>query len=232
MMLETCWQYCERTEFMWDSLAPCGGMHTSGTLAVKVDPSGRFKPFYGDTVIFSLSQPMIRWLQGIQAELYEACGTCLSERIPPETFHITLHDLLNHAEHMPDGAARNMQEAALAIKEARKQMPCSIAIFSKCMFSMVDTSVVMGFEPATEPDCAALMALYERFQQVVLLSYPLTLHVTLAYYKPGEYDEEVLFRLRDAMQHIGRQRLAWQLDMHNLAYATFESMGRYHLVYE
>jgi len=229
-MQETLQQYRERTGFMWDSLAQYGGLRTSGGLAMKVDPDGRFKPFYGDTVIFSLSQPMIHWLEGIQDELYTACGECLAERIAPETFHITLHDLLSQAESMPGGVPRNQQEAMLAIEEVRGLCPHPIAIRSNCVFSMVGTSIVMGFEPATEYDCAMLMTMYERFQQIVSLSYPLTLHVTLAYYKPGEYDDNMLFRLREALQHIGRERREWLLDMQELLYATFESMAKYHLI--
>lgn len=229
-MQETLQQYRERTGFMWDSLGQYGGLLTSGGLAMKVDPDGRFKPFYGDTVIFLLSQPMIHWLEGIQDELYMVCGECLAEHIAPETFHVTLHDLLNQVEHMPEGVARNQREAMLAIEEARGMYPHSIAIRSNCVFSMVGTSIVMGFEPATEYDCAMLMAMYECFQQIVPLSYPLTLHVTLAYYKPGEYDDEMLFRLRDALQRIGRERREWRLDMQELHYATFESMAQYHLI--
>lgn len=228
-MLETLRQYRERTAFMWDSLAPCGGLRTGGGLAQKVNPDGSFRPFYGDTVIFSLPQPMVEWLEGIQGELYASCGACLAERIAPDTFHVTLHDLLSQAEYMPDGLERNRREATLAIEEARGRYPHDLGVSSNCMFSMVGTSVVMGFEPATEYDCAVLMAMYECFQQIVPLSYPLTLHVTLAYYRPGEYDEGMLLRLREAMRRIGRERREWRLDLKDLHYATFESMTRYHL---
>ena len=149
MVLETLQQYRDRPGFMWDSLAQYGGLHTSNGLAVKVDLDGYFKPFYGDTVVFSLPKPMISWLEGIQTELYTACGEYLSERIAPQTFHITLHDLLTHAEHMPIGVARNQNEAMLAIEELRGLCAHSVSICSNCMFSMVGTSVVMGFEPAT-----------------------------------------------------------------------------------
>jgi len=230
MVLETLQQYRERTGFMQDSLAQYGGLRTSNGLAVKVDQEGRFKPFYGDTVVFSLPDPMISWLEGIQAALYAACGECLAERLAPETFHVTLHDLLNQAEHMPMGAAQNQKEAMRAMEEMRGLCAQAISIRSRCMFSMVGTSIVMGFEPATQYDCTMLMTMYERFQQIVPLSYPLTLHVTLAYYKPGDYDDKMLFRLRDAMQCIGRERREWRLNMQDLCYATFESMTQYHFV--
>lgn len=169
----------------------------------------------------------VAWLAEIQEELYAICGICLAQRLAPETFHITLHDLLNQAQHEPPGLARNRQQAMLAIEEVRRQAPPTIAIRSNCLFSMVSTSIVMGFEPATESDCAALMAMYERFQTIVPLSYPLTLHATLAYYKPGDYDDEMLLQLREAVQRIGREQKEWQLDLQELGYATFQSMAAY-----
>ena len=226
-MLETLQQYRDRTAFMWDSLPQRGGLRTSEGLALKVSPDGSFRQFYGDTVIFTLPQPMIAWLAEIQEELYAICGICLAQRLAPETFHIPLHDLLNQAQHEPPGLACNRQQAMLAIEEVRRQAPPSIAIRSNCLFSMVSTSIVMGFEPATESDCAALMAMYERFQTIVPLSYPLTLHVTLAYYKPGDYDDEMLLQLREAVQRIGREQKEWQLDLQELCYATFQSMAAY-----
>ena len=71
------------------------------------------------------------------------------------------------------------------------------------------------------------MAMYERFQTIVPLSYPLTLHVTLAYYKPGDYDDGMLLQLRKAVQRIGREQKEWQLDLQQLRYATFQSMAAY-----
>lgn len=226
-VLETLRQYRDRTAFMWDSLPQRGGLRTSDGLALKVNPDGSFRPFYGDTVIFMLPQPMIAWLARIQAELYAACGAHLAQRIAPKTFHITLHDLLNQAQYEPLGLARNRQQAMLAIEEVCRQDPPTIVIRSNCLFSMVSTSIVMGFEPATKSDCAALMEMYEHFQHIVPLSYPLTLHATLAYYKPGEYDEGMLLQLRKAMQCIGREQKEWRLDLQELRYATFQSMTAY-----
>lgn len=226
-MLETLTQYRNRTNFMWNSLPSSGKLRTSDGLALKVSPEGRFKPFYGDTVIFFLPEPMIQWLDAIQDALYAACGTCLGERIASETFHITLHDLSNQANCMPSEVSTNKVNVMQALEEIWAQVPHSILIRSVCAFSMVGTSLVMGFEPASGPDCQALMELYERFQQIVPLSYPLTLHATLAYYKPGEYDEAMLSQLNDALRRIGRNQQEWRLDLRDLHYATFESMNQY-----
>ena len=232
MMPETLRQYRERTAFMEDSLAPCGGLRTSDSLTRKVGPDGSFRPIYGDTVIFSLEEDVIRWLKGVQGALYDACGPCLAERIVPETFHMTLHDLRNQPEGMPEGAADRRAQALRMIARAREEFPSALTLRSRCMFSMVGSSVVMGFEPAGEQDCAALMTLYERFQQLVPLAYPLTLHVTLAYYRPGAYDDAMLGRLRDIMGRVGREERACHLETRRLHYATFGSMAFYSLARE
>lgn len=228
-MGETLQQYRQRTAFMEDSLPREGGLRTAAGLTQKVAPDGSFLPFFGDTMIFSLEEPMLRWLAGLQEALYTVAGPCLAERIAPETFHITLHDLLNQPGRMPEGAARNRPAALEALWAAREQYPPVVAVRSRCLFSMVGASIVMGFEPAEEADCAALMALHERFQAIVPLGYPLTLHVTLAYYKPGTYGEDVLQGLRQAMARSGREGQVWPLRLDALHYATFASMARYRL---
>ncbi|MGN1019168.1 MAG: hypothetical protein ACI4O7_02240 [Aristaeellaceae bacterium] len=228
-MHETLQQYRERTAFMEDSLPRSGGLRTSAGLTQKIAPDGSFLPFFGDTMIFALDAPLCQWLTDVQAALYDACGACLARRIPPETFHITLHDLLNQPERMPEGVSQTRPAALEALSWLRQNQPPTVRVRSRCMFSMVGASVVMGFEPAEEADCAALMALHERFQAIVPLSYPLTLHATLAYYRPGAYDEDALQRLRDAMWRIGRAPRVWPLHLDALHYATFDSMARYAL---
>ncbi len=232
MMPETLRQYRERTAFMEDSLAPWGGLRTSDGLTAKVGPDGSFRPFCGDTVIFSLEEDTIRWLADVQETLYDTCGSCLAERIAPETFHITLHDLRNQPESMPEGVADRRAQALRMIARAREEFPSPLTLRSRCMFSMVGSSVVMGFEPAGEQDCAALMTLYGRFQQLVPLSYPLTLHVTLAYYRPGVYDDAMLDRLREVMGRVGREERMCPLETRRLHYATFGSMAYYSLARE
>ncbi len=228
-MLESLQAYRARTAFMWDSLPRDGRLCTGAGLARKVNPDGSFRPFCGDTVIFTLPQDMVDWLAGVQAALYDAWGECLAERIAPDTFHITLHDLLSQPETMPEGTNDNRPLAQAAIRQACAERPSPIGVRSCSLFSMVGTSLVMGFEPSAEADCAALMGMYERFQRIVPLGYPLTLHVTLAYYKPGEYSQDMLHRLRTALASIGRERREWRLDMRALHYAAFTSMAQYRL---
>lgn len=227
-MLETLTAYQKRTAFMQDSLPVDAGLVTPQSLTLKVDEQGDFKPFFGDTVVFSLPGSMIAWLTEVQAQLYAACGGCLTrERLAPDTFHVTLHDLLSQPGGMPEGVAQNRERVLPLLEDFRGRYPRRVTVRSVRLFSMMNTSVVMGFEPAGEADCAVLMDMYERLSQIVPLPYPLTLHATLAYYRPGVYDVATVGALRALMRDIGSQRREWTLSLDELHYATFESMGGY-----
>lgn len=229
-MLETLEAYKQRTAFMQDSLPQDGGLVTNDSLREKVSGDGSFNPFYGDTVIFLLDNDTVTWLGQIQEKLYGFCGNVLSDRLDPATFHITLHDLESSRWTMLDNVKNNEYRVAKLIEYIRLKYPNEIYIDSRCLFSMVGTSIVMGFQPATNEDCIALMGLYEDFQSVVQLSYPLTLHATIAYYKPGKYNEGVVYVLKNALNTVGKEPRNIRLDLNKLNYATFSSMNSYSIV--
>lgn len=228
-MIETLDAYRKRTLFMWDSV-PQNGCFSTDSLRNKVTEDGKFKPFYGDTVIFSLDNDTITWLSEIQNKTYRLCGNILSERINPATFHITLHDLKSNLYSMPNDMKNNEYRAVELIEYAKQKYSNEIQINSQCLFSMVGTSIVMGFEPTTNEDCNVLMSLYEEFQNIVPLSYPLTLHATIAYYVPGVYDESVLCALKSLFNTVGKGSRKIRLDLNNLNYVIFSSMNSYSLV--
>lgn len=229
-MIETLDAYRKRTMFMWDSVPQNGCFFTNNGLRNKVTDDGNLKLFYGDTIIFSLDSDTIAWLSRIQNETYRLCGNILSDRLNPATFHITLHDLKSNPHSMPNDLKNNEYHAVELIEYAKQKYPNKISIHSRCIFSMVGTSIVMGFEPTTNEDCNVLMSLYEEFQSIVPLSYPLTLHATIAYYKPGVYDESVLCALKSLFNTVGREPRKIQLDLNHLNYATFSSMNSYSFV--
>lgn len=225
--METLTQYRQRTGFMWDSLPRSGGMVTSPGLRQKADEDGCLLPFYGDTVIFTLPAEMSLWLSQVQQQLYAACGAYLAQPLSRESLHITLHDLASSPAGWPCGLPGNRKRAEKLLKTIRETMPPEVCIRSGCVFSMVNTSIVMGFEPAAEEDQRLLMTLYEAFQQIRPLRYPLTLHATLAYYRPGVYGEEAVRTLRAALDGLARERREWRLRLSDLVYATFASMAHY-----
>lgn len=228
--METLQAYQQRTGFMWDSLPHNGGFQTNPGLARKADADGQLLPFFGDTILFTLPMEMTRWLQQVQDDLYAACGDYLAQRLSPETFHITLHDLQSSPIGWPSGLPGNRKRAQTLLSCIRETMPPEVIVRSSCVFSMVNTSVVMGFEPAQDSDCRLLMSLYRAFQQIRPLGYPLTLHATLAYYRPGTYDAVEAALLRDALQQLGRERREWRLRLNELHYATFDCMNHYRVV--
>ena len=63
------------------SLPQSGCFFTNDNLRNKVTDDGKFKPFYGDTVIFSLDKDAITWLSQIQNETYRLCGNILSDKL-------------------------------------------------------------------------------------------------------------------------------------------------------
>ncbi|OUP77561.1 hypothetical protein B5F08_08355 [Anaeromassilibacillus sp. An172] len=229
-MVETLDAYKQRTVFMWDSLPQSGCFFTNDNLRNKVTDDGKFKPFYGDTVIFSLDKDAITWLSQIQNETYRLCGNILSDKLNPATFHITLHDLKSNPYSMPNDVKGNEHRAVELIEYIKKNYRNGINLNSRCVFSMVGTSIVMGFDPATQEDCNILMNLYEEFQSIVPLSYPLTLHTTIAYYKPGNYDENTLWTLRNSFDAVRKEPRKFRLDLNKLNYATFSSMDSYSLI--
>ena len=63
---------------------------------------------------------------------------------------------------------------------------------------------------------------------MVALNYPLTPHVTLAYFKPGTYGPEKVARLAEALSEInalGKVRIT--VDARCLHYYRFEDMNTY-----
>lgn len=228
-MLETLNEYRSRTGFMWETV-PERGLTTRPGLRQKAGDDGLFAPFYGDTVIFALPPEMIRWLSGLQEELYAACGPVLAQKLDPDTFHITLHDLSSSPSGWPAGMPGNCKRTLPLLEAARGSLPPEVTVRSSCVFSMVDTSIVMGFEPAQESDCRTLMGLYRELQGVQPLTYPLTLHATLAYYRPGEYSPGEAACVWQALRQLGRERREWRLRLDELRYATFDSMNHYSMV--
>ena len=232
-MLETLDAFRTRTNYIWNRLAQ-EGFHTAPGCAAKVDTGGRLLPFYGNTTVFDLSQDDIAWLTALQDALYDGCGEWLSHRLRPQTFHITLHDLLNGTDWqaIEGDVQRTLIHARQVVDEIRASYPWGIHVRAKCLMNMVNTSVVLVFEPEDEANCRALMEMHARLQAVVPLSYPLTPHVTLAYFRPGAIDAEQTARLQavfDAAQTGGR---IMHLDVARLNACTFTDMNHYHVEQE
>ncbi len=216
--------------FMRDSLPREGGFITREPLREKVAPDGRMLPFFGNTMIYDLPDGVKVALSRMQLQLHHPGGWFLAEPIFPQTLHLTLHDLLNGTDEnaLQPGIAATGAQAEALLKQIRREKLPSIHLTSMAAFNMVNGSVALGFAPDTEEDCAALMALHARFQAIVPLNYPLTPHVTLAYYRPGSYGCEMIDTLAGALQRINSlPPVHLALDADALHYRRFSDMNHY-----
>ncbi len=216
--------------FQRDSLPHDGWLFTKPLLMEKVAPDGTLLPFFGNTMIFDLPKEAQLTIARMQLILHHRCAWMLAEPLTPATLHMTLHDLRSGV----DAAAltepiRETGEMARAILRAQReaQLP-PVHLTSTAAFNMTSGSVCLGFAPDTEADCAVLMGLHAQYQEVVALNYPLTPHVTLAYFKPGSYGPETVSALAEALRSINAlPKLHLTLDTACLNYYRFEDMNTY-----
>lgn len=233
MAVETLADFRRRTDaFIWDSF-PQGELCTHPQLCAKVcAESGELRPFWGNTVVFCLPEPVRRWLGDVQDLLYAQAADLLAARLAGDSLHITLHDLVSGAdrEQVQNEVARTREQARRLVAELVRREE-DLHLRPTAAFNMVNTSLVLGFEPAEETTCSRLMEGYALLHQVRRLDYQLTPHVTLAYYRPGCMDAAAVGRLRALAAQINAQ---WKpeitLNTRMLAYQEFSDMNRYDTV--
>lgn len=200
---------------------------TKALLTEKVASDGSLRPFFGNTMIFDLPADVQLQIARLQLLLHHRCGFMLAEPLAPSTLHMTLHDLLNGVDEaaLSEPVRQTGIQAKEILAELRKAHFPPIRLTSTLAFNMACGSVALGFAPDTEADCAAIMRMHARFQDVVALNYPLTPHVTLAYYKPGTYDTAAL---EDALQVINTlEKVHITVDAACLHYYRFIDMNTY-----
>lgn len=212
-------------DYISGSLPEWGDFLTNPNLSKKVNHTGSFLPFYGNTVVFDLAEGTKRALQSLQEELYRNAGWMLSQKLDWSTFHMTLHDLVNAPE-LTDDLKRRMQEAeskARAILEQWKGHP-PLHMKATWVFNMVNTSIVLGLAPADEDSWHRLDEMYLKLESVVPLGYALTPHITMAYFKPGTYSQYDMNFLRGAMHPV---EMDVELRFEKLVYQEFTDMNHY-----
>lgn len=196
----------------------------------KVAPDGVLLPFYGNTVIFDLDDSAKDALKVLQDKLYERCGHFLSEPLTRESFHVTLHDLLSGTdrEEVLSRVAALRETAENCVEDVKVLLRTPIPMKPVKLVSMVSTSVVLLLEPVYPVHEQLLKVAYEKLQALVNLSYGLTPHVTLAYYRPGAIvgdDLDALAQtLSDLTDGLG---FTVTLDADRLAYSEFRDMNHY-----
>jgi hypothetical protein len=216
--------------FQQDSLPHDGPLTTKPLLVEKVAPNGDLLPFFGNTMIFDLPVETQLQIARMQLILHHRCGVMLAQPLAPSTLHMTLHDLLNGVDEaaLREPVLRTGEQAKALLQAQRTAQQPPIRLTSTLAFNMTCGSVALGFAPDTEEDCTSLMTMHTAYQDVVALNYPLTPHVTLAYFRPGTYSPEDVARLAEALSEINalpKVRIA--VDAECLHYYTFEDMNTY-----
>lgn len=227
---ETFAHFRARTEgFLHTSLPAGGTLATNPQCSAKVDAEGRLLPYGGCTVVYTLPEEARRQIEKIRAALYERYAPVLAQPLGAETFHITLHDLVSGVPSPRlEEEVRRVCHPALEETARIRAETAPVRMVSTALFNMVNTSMVLGFAPADEESCARLMDFYQRFQRVVALPYPLTPHVTVAYFKPGRYGPEQVARLQSAVDFAAAQpSIFLELSGERVEYQRFSSMGHY-----
>lgn len=224
--------YRQRTRgFMFDSLPLAGPFETNPELWKKVNEEGLLAPFAGDTVIFQIDDSVRSRVKDLQTILYRNCADMLAEPLDPAAFHVTLHDLSSGPAgyELEQKMAKNYKSAGRILRLIQMEATFPLHMRMVSVFNMVSTSVVLGLEPVDDLTCTRLMELYERLQTVAALDYPLTLHITLGYYRPGKYSAKDRWRLMETFAQMNREMgQEFYLSENQLFYQRFEDMNHYY----
>lgn len=211
-----------------DSVFCEGDFSPDKSLAMKVNRGNRFSGFYGDTVLFELGNFEKALTADIVHALYAETPECFSERIWADTFHVTLHDLSSSS--IPDKAVNEAYLNRRVLNEILLRTNIqhqTIEMQSRAIFNMVNTSLVMGLYPVSEKEYEKLMSLYNIIDEVKQLTYPLTPHITLAYYSINGFTENSVKRLESVIKELNKSSFSITLDTHRLFYKHFNSMNDY-----
>lgn len=200
------------------------------SLKAKVNSDNTFKDFYGDTVVFTLPAE-VRWrISHLIDYLYQEAPMCFAKRLPDESLHITLHDLVN-SENLDDVKADINQNAKVmsAIRYCRMIPHRPIRVRTTYIINMVHTSLVLAVQPSSKSDYQHMMKLYSIFDDVIKLPYPFTPHITLAYYNVNGFDASAVKKLTWIVNKLnqGQSKFEFFVDTKNLFYQSFLSMENY-----
>jgi len=234
-------------QFIWTSLPEGYELWANKSVKQKVDKDGKYKQFFGNTVVFPLEGEILKLIEDIQKKLQiirddpEVCrqGQYLAEKLEENTYHITLHDLVSGVdkEEVAEYEKETEAGALRIIKKLREMNFPLIKVEPICLYAMNGTSVVLGFRAIDEEHHKNLIMLYELFQTVVELNYPLTPHATISYFIYKErHDKQKVQGLRDVIREVNeqiakeRKKLVVELDVEKLVYQHFTNMNCYETI--
>lgn len=198
------------------------------SISQKVSKNNTFREFYGDTIVFALDDLVKEKLAEYVDSLFQSAPECFCERLVPNTFHVTLHDLSNSPtlQNVAEQIFENELQAIEKMGEIQEYK--KIKMKSRYIFNMVDTSLVLGLYPADEDEYRKLMELYRICDDIIKLNYPFTPHITLAYYNVNGFDLQASRLLENAVNQLNdREFFEIELNVSSLYYQKFKSMNHY-----
>ena len=201
------------------------------SLKKKLNQDNTFRDFFGDTIAFGLDKKVKDRLAEWVDRLYREVPECFGERLMPDTFHMTLHDL--SASGSLTNVVADVFVNELKVREKIKGIrPVEIIrMKSTYIFNMTDTSLVLGLIPADAEEYGKLMELYQAFDEVKKLDYPMTPHITLAYFSRLGFDAEAAGKLKQLVNKWNEEELKGEMEVflncRSLYYQKFSSMNDY-----
>ena len=200
------------------------------SLKSKVNPDNTFRNFYGDTVVFKLPTEVMWRTSSLIDALYKEAPECFAKRLPDESLHITLHDLVS-SENVDDVQADMNQNAKVmsAIRFCKMIPHRAIRVRATYIINMINTSLVLAIQPSSKLDYQHIMKLYSIFDDVIKLPYRFTPHITLAYYNVNGFGAESIKNLTWIVNKLnqGQSGFEFFVDTKNLFYQSFLSMEEY-----
>ena len=226
--------YDARTAWKYQPLS--GRFFTHPGLENKVNGDGSFRPFPGSTAVFRLDGHGAGLARMMQGMVHRALGESgmLARPLPPDSFHVTLHDLINPEDDGETGgeyaarverSLRDARQAAEACKEEWGERILSLR--PDRIVNMMSKSLVLLLRPDTEEDFAALLSMYRRLDGIVPLPYPFTPHITLAYFRPGPLDGDALEAALKPLQPREDEPFRFALSARALTAQRFAHMAAY-----
>ena len=228
-------EYEQQTVWKYDPIH--GSFHTHEDLANKVDPDGSYVPFGGSTVVFRPEKLCYQVIELMQRILYDKLGAggMLAAPLPEAAIHMTLHDLISpetcpsdSAEEYDREVVQSITRASAIVEDIRKEYAGrKITMVSDRIVNMMSKSLVLMLKPQTEQDYGLLLDMYRRFDDIQSLSYSMTPHITLAYFRPGMIDGDSLGAAVDFAQINPEKAPVFEFSPEGLTVQSFLDMQTY-----
>lgn len=206
------------------------------SLINKVYANGNLKPYFGNTVVFTLDTIEIKKVKEIQSFLRKRLNF-LAFPLESSSFHITLHDLFHAGDQV---SIRDRINSSLPIinnifDEISRAIDLNLSerfinLKVSKVIPSVNTSMVMGYVPVSEADYKKLFNIYKLFDSITKLNYFFRPHITLDYFIPTDLTFDQKRSFAQMLIDINTLELPnIKLDLRNLVYQLFYSMNEYQI---